>query len=99
MDEVFKKNLEATEAEGKRLHGESWDVYMAALHRATAQQGGISEGEMRSLLKTGNAANLLAASGRHQLMDEASAGDKQAEMTYSKIRNAERDAYRKMRGR
>ncbi len=94
----FKKQVDATDAEGKRRFGdENWATMMDALRRANPN--GIAEGEVRQLLQTGNATDLLFTAGRHRLMDEASGGDKQAELTYSKIRNAERKAYREMKGR
>src|SRR5262245_8925375 len=100
MDEQFSKQVNAVEQEGQRKFGqENWETMMVALRRATAANGGISEGEMRSILATGNAPNVLYNAGRHQLMAEASDGNAESEMTYSKIRNAERRAYREARGR
>lgn len=98
MDEKFQKDLAATEQQGKTRFGEeNWVTMMDALRRASPE--GIPEAQMREVLKTGNAADLLFNAGRHRLMDEASGGDKQAEMTYSKIRNAERKAWREFKGR
>lgn len=98
MDEKFKKQVDAAEAEGRQRFGEeTWTTLMGAVRRACPN--GISEGDMQQLLQTGNATNLLAVAGRTRLMDEASNGDADAERTYSKMRAEERRIWREARGR
>jgi len=98
-DENFNKRLSDLEAQGKQRFGaENWDTTIAAIGRAVGSAG-ISRPAMDQILQQADPAAFLNNAGREQLINEASNGNRESEMAYSKMRNAEREQWRKLKGR
>jgi hypothetical protein len=89
------KDMEET---GKARYGEGWGQAIAAISRNIPRD--VSGADvLKEVLKRPDPAGLLFAAGREALISEASEGNHDSEMTYSKIRAQEREAYRISRGR
>jgi hypothetical protein len=90
--------LTAIEQSGRARFGEAdWNTSVAALRRAAPN--GLSAGDMAQLAGQADPAAAIMLIGRHQLMNEASEGNTEAEASYQKIRAAERQRYREYKGR
>jgi hypothetical protein len=85
-------------ADGAQRFGhDHFSQAIAAIGKALPNTPG--EQVLREALATGDAAGTLYSAGKHALINRASAGDAEAERLYSEMRRAERDHYRKMKGR
>ena len=97
-DDVFNRKVNEVDKSGATRFGDSWKICLDALHRSTGGVG-IERGAMEQILKTPDPAQLLERAGREQLLTEADGGNKESEYNYSKIREAEREQHRKLKGR
>src|SRR5262249_21371644 len=93
-DEKFDQECAALDAACKTKYGDDWDVMKLALSRA----GGVPEQGMREILKHPDPGQVLAVAAKERLLAESDAGDRSAEIAFSRIREAERAAHRKLRG-
>jgi len=97
-DDAFSRKVNEVDKSGATRFGDNWQICLDAVRRATGGAG-IARNEMEALLKTADPAQLLERAGREQLLTEADGGNKEAEFAYSKIREAERAAHRRLKGR
>lgn len=98
-EEQLKSRASEVQSDGVARFGEKdWGIAVAALSRANVKPENVAKviGEAPTV---SDAANVLMASGRDQLIREASDGDRQAEIAYSAMRETERKAYRLSKGR
>jgi hypothetical protein len=97
-DDKFNRDIAALNDNAKRRF-EHWEnVSVPALGRAVGENG-IPEAQMRQIMDTGNGEQILETAAREQLMKEADDGNKESEFAYREIRQAEREQWRKMKGR
>jgi hypothetical protein len=88
----------AVEEDGKRRFGDHWNQAVAAIGRNIP--AGVSASDVvREVLRRPDPAGLLFNAGREALIAEASEGNHDSEVTYSKIRAEEREAHLRARGR
>jgi hypothetical protein len=100
MADDLANKLGAIERDGEARFGKSaWDAGVAAIRKAAAPNGGLSENDIRQVAADKDPAGLLMTLGRHALLAQASEGDREAENAYRKIRNEERKAHAHSRGR
>jgi hypothetical protein len=99
MDEnqLAAKVLEI-ETEGKSRHGDAWGKYVDAIARANSNNPQLGAA-MKEVLGQPDPCAIIAAGGREALINLADQGDEAADRTYAKIREAERQEYRTLRGR
>ena len=97
-DDAFNRKVAETDKSGAVRFGDNWRVCLDAVHRSTGGAG-IERGAMEAILKTADPAQLLERAGREQLLSEADQGNRESEFAYSKIREAEREQHRKLKGR
>jgi len=98
-DPNFNKRLSDLEAQGKQRFGdEGWSTTIAAVGRAVGSAG-ISRPAMDQILQQADPAAFLNTAGREQLIREASEGNRESDMAYSAMRDKERQAWRKLKGR
>jgi hypothetical protein len=97
-DDALAKKLSAIEKNGETRFGkDGWDTAIAAVGRLTPK--GIPPEQMRAIADSDDPAGFLMNAGRHQLMDEASNGSKEAEAAYTALRHKEREAHARSKGR
>jgi len=94
----FDAKVAAVDKSGKTRFGDNWEVCLDAVRRATGGAG-IARQHMEEILKTPDPAQLLERAAREQLLTEADSGNKESEYAYSRIREAEREQHRKLKGR
>jgi hypothetical protein len=94
-DDDLNSKLSTIERDGKARFGDDFDVAVAALKRAVPN--GFSPADMAQIAAQPDAAGMIMQVGRHQLINEASDGNTASEAAYRKIRQAERDAWKKSR--
>jgi hypothetical protein len=97
MPDDLSAKLTAIEQSGQARFGDDWKVSMEALKRAVPN--GIQPADMAQIAAQPDPANTLMWLGRHQLMQEASDGSKEAEAAYTKLRQKERRAHAEYKGR
>jgi hypothetical protein len=85
----------AVEANGIGKYGEAFGKGLAAIN----ETGGVDQEIARRMLHAPNSHDHWMALGRDRLIQQASDGDRNAEFTVSAIREAERKAYRTLKGR
>jgi hypothetical protein len=96
MDDLENRAVQI-DREGQTRYGDSWPKLMNAISRANPN--GIAPESLRQVLAQPNAADVIAAAGRDFLIDAATNGDRQSEREYSEIREKERTAHRRLKGR
>jgi hypothetical protein len=96
MDDLENRAAQV-EREGQARFGDGWPKLVNAISRANP--GGVAPESMRQVLAQPNAADVIAAAGRDFLIDAATNGDRQSERDYSEIREKERAAHRRLKGR
>jgi hypothetical protein len=98
MPDDLNAKLTAIEQSGKARFGEAdWNVSIEALRRAAPN--GLSASDMAQLTGQADPAAAIMLIGRHQLMAEASDGNKESEAAYTRLRAKERHAHREYKGR
>jgi hypothetical protein len=98
-DEKLSREVNAVDAQAKQRFGEEqWATAIDALGKA-AGPAGIPEDAMRQILQQPDPAGVLMNAGKEALLQRSDAGDTQAEYEFARIRQAEREQYRKLRGR
>ena len=96
-DNEFANTLNRLDADGKDRFGDRWPTLMSALRKET---GGLSVTDMQNVvLNSADPAALLAEAGRESLLQQADRGDNESEAQYRAMRQSERDAYRKAKGK
>lgn len=97
-DDELEKRAKAVTQEGVARFGQDdWQKMLSAVHRANP--GGIAPEAMGQVLAQANAVELLSVAGREILIREASDGDRASDAAYSAIRQKEREAHRRLKGR
>jgi len=101
-NDAFVAAAETLEKDGARRYGESWATYVSAIDRALPKT--ISRGEVvKAALASEDGAASIAAAGREALLALTTSENRQiareSEAAYVAIRQAEREAFRKARGR
>jgi hypothetical protein len=103
MPDDLNQKLTAIERSGKARFGEEdWNASIEAVQRAVKQVapgGGLSPADMEAITKNVDPAGTLMQIGRHQLMNEASEGNKESETAYTRLRQKERKAHAEYKGR
>jgi hypothetical protein len=97
MPDDFSAKLNAIEQSGKARFGDDWNTSIEALKRAAPN--GLSASDMAQLAGQADPAAAVMLIGRHQLMQEASDGNKESEVAYTKLRQKERRAFAEYRGK
>jgi hypothetical protein len=98
MSDELVRRVEQVEADGKARYGENWPTLISAIDRAAGGNPQLGAA-IHQVLSEPDPAAILAQSGREALVNMASNGDKEAEYTYGKMREAERQAWRRYKGR
>jgi hypothetical protein len=102
IDPALAQKAQEIENDGKRRFGDAWPTYIDAVTRVLPK-GTDPAAVIRSVASTDDPAGAFAKAGRESLLALAGSDNPQiareAEATYQKIRNEERDAFRKARGR
>jgi hypothetical protein len=94
MNEDINERAALVDAAGKVKFGESvWPKLVAALGNT-----GVTPDQLVGVISQPNGVDLIAAAGRHALIDAADS-DHEAAQAYAEIRDAERLKYRRSRGR
>jgi hypothetical protein len=83
------------EAAGANRYGERWKTAIDAIGRA----GGVSEANMKAMFQTPDPAKAIYDLGKEALLHQSDNGDHESERLYRLMREDERAAHRKMRGR
>jgi hypothetical protein len=101
-NDAFVKQAENLEATGKARYGENWPVFVSAIDRALPKT--IDRGQVvKAALATEDGAASIAGAGREALLSlttsENRAIARESEAAYVAIQQAERDAFKKARGR
>jgi hypothetical protein len=97
-DDKFAADLKRTEAQGKTRYGDdNWQTAIDAISKTLA--GGIPESNMRAVLAEADPARTIYDFAKECLLQRSDNGDHDAERAYRAIRHAEREAYRRNRGR
>jgi hypothetical protein len=96
-DDDLNAKLSAIEQSGKARFGDDWNLSVEALKRAAPS--GLLASDMAQLAGQPDPAAAIMLLGRHQLMNEASNGDKEAEAAYTRLRTKERKAHAEYKGR
>jgi len=94
-DEKFVQDLNKTEQSGKARYGDRWQAAIDAIGR----QGGLPEQAMRQIVSGPDPAGLIYNAGKEALLVQSDAGDHEAERIYREMRSAEREQFRRDRGR
>jgi hypothetical protein len=104
-DEALDRAAQAVEADGKRRFGEEgWGQSLAAIGKALAavqkENPDVTAGVVvKEAMRRPDPAGALFLAGREALIGQASEGDHDSENAYSKIRQREREEYRRSKGR
>jgi len=98
-DEAFNRKIHEIEESGKSRFGEdNWKLCMEAIRRST-NNAGIPIDSMRQIASTTDPAHLLFTAGKEILLNESDNGNRESEIRYNAIRNEEREAHKRLRGR
>lgn len=97
MSDDLVARVQQLDEEGRQRFGDEWSKYIDAIGRANPS--GIAPEAWRQILARQDAADLVVAGGREALVNMATNGDKEAEYTYGKIREQERQNWRRYKGR
>jgi hypothetical protein len=102
MSEVDPKlAAAATEIENdglRRFGKDTWPVLVDAVNKSIPR--GVDPADvLKTAISSGDAAHAIARAGREALAIIGSSGNHEAEREYRKLRTAEREEYRKSRGR
>jgi hypothetical protein len=104
-DEALARASQAVEEDGKRRFGdEGWSQSLGAIGKALAavqkDNPGVTAGTVvQAAMQRPDPAGALFTAGREALIGQASEGDHDAEVAYSKIRQREREEHLRARGR
>lgn len=94
-DYAIGQAVDRIEQQGKIRHGEHWQQYIGALQRI----GGITPEGAKFLLAQPDPVATVVEAGKEVLLNEADNGNRDSELAYSEARQAEREAYKRLRGR
>jgi hypothetical protein len=97
-NEQLVARVQRVQAEGEEKYGtDRWGTYISAISRANPQ--GIPDQAWGPILDRPDACDVIAAGGREALITMATNGDREADRTYSQMREKERKEFRLLRGR
>jgi hypothetical protein len=95
-DEKLAQDCVRVEQAGTNRYGpDRWKAAVDAL----ARSGGVPEATMRQMFATPDPAKAIYDLGKEALLHQSDHGDHESERIYRQMREDERAAYRKMRGR
>lgn len=94
-DYAIANAVNRIEEQGRVRHGEHWQQYIGALQRI----GGFTPEGAKFLLSQPDPVATVVEAGKEVLLNEADNGNRESEVAYSEAREAERAAYRRLRGR
>jgi hypothetical protein len=98
-DDPLQRQLAELDRKAKTRYGDdNWQTAVDAVGRA-AGSGGIPEQAMKQVLATDDPSGLIYNAAKEQLLIESDSGNRESEYKYAAIRQKEREAYRKLRGR
>jgi hypothetical protein len=99
-DDDLNAKAQNLETEGERRYGEHWKQAIGAIGRSIPPNSGVSATDVvKGALRQPDPAAALFDCGRECLIAQASDGDRDAEVAYSKWRSETREAHLRSRFR